>query len=133
MLTGLAMLLSAVLAVLSIVSLAKNFLISFNVSDNGYKTVLMVVLAVVCLLCAVIGYSEAYTVKDINVMEASPDINQAQVDLLKNTVPARTTAFIGAIGIGYVTYFLHLLLIANVSKNKQEEIKSSASRRWTHV
>lgn len=124
------MLLSAVLAGLSVISLVKNFLVNFNVSDSGWKTILIAALAVICLLCAVISYSEAYTIRDILVMQSSPELKQEEIDQLKNLIPLKTVIVNVSICIGYISYLLHMLLIRNVKAKKMREMESNTGRRW---
>lgn len=133
MYTGFIMLFSAVLAVLSIVSIVKNSLISFNVSDNGWKTILIVILGVVCLLCAAISYSDAYTIRDIMVMQLSTEMSQEKIDELNSLIHIKTIIITVFICIGYIAYLLHILLIMNVRKNKLKEIEAGTNRRWKHI
>lgn len=128
---GLIMLLAAVLAALSVVSLVKNFLVNFNVSDNGWKTILIAVLVVICLFCSLISYSEAYTIRDISSMQPSVELQQEELDQLKSQIPARTEAASVSICISFAAYLLHWLLIRNVKESKLKEMKSSKGRRWT--
>lgn len=127
---GLIMLLGIVLAGLSVISLVKNFLINFNVSDNGWKTVLVVILIAICLLGAVISYSEAFTIGDINNMQKSSNLSEETIQQLKELIPIKTITVNVSICIGYIAFFLHILLIKNIREMKQKERESNVNSRW---
>lgn len=125
------MLISAILAAFSAISLVKNFLVNFNISDNGWKTALIAVLIAICLFCALFGYTEAYTIRDISVMPPSSGETEDDIEQLRALIPQKTINTNISVCIGYAAYFLHILLIKNIRKNKQKEAESSADRRWT--
>lgn len=127
---GFMMLSGIVLAGLSVISLVKNFLINFNVSDSGWKTIMIVILIVICLLCALISYIEAFTIGDINVMQPTSNFDQEEIDQLKKLIPIKTITVNVSICIAYIAYFLHMLLIKNIRENKLKERESNANRRW---
>lgn len=127
---GLIMLLGIVLAGLSVISLVKNFLINFNVSDNGWKTILVAMLIAFCLLGAVISYIEAFTIGDINNLQQSSIQSEEQIQQLKALIPIKTITVNISICIGYIAFFLHLLLIKNIRENKRKEREANANSRW---
>jgi amino acid transporter len=127
---SLIMLLAFVLAGLSAISLVKNFLIHFNVSDNGWKTIMVVILIVICILCALISYSEAFTIGDINNMQQSSTLSEEAIQKLKELIPIKTIIVNVSIFIGYIAYFLHVLLIKNIKEIKRKEREANASNRW---
>ncbi len=128
---SLLMLISAALAVFSIISVVKNFLINFNASDNGWITALLVILLSVCLFCALIGYTEAFTIRDIKVMQPSPGVTEYDIEQMKELIPHRTINATIYVCIGYAVYLLHVLLMKNIKKNIQKKAESSADSRWT--
>jgi amino acid transporter len=127
---ALVMLLGIVLAGLSIISLVKNFLINFNVSDSGWKTILVALLIVIGLLGAVIGYVEAFTIGDINNMQQSSNLTEEAILQLKELIPIKIITIYASICIGYIAFFLHILLIKNIRENKRKEMESNANSRW---
>jgi amino acid transporter len=127
---ALVMLLGIVLAGLSIISLVKNFLIDFNVSDNGWKTILVVLLIVISLLGAVIGYVEAFTIGDINNMQPSSNVTEQAIQQLRELIPIKIITVYVSICIGYIAFFLHILLIKNIREIRRKEMESNAHSRW---
>lgn len=121
------MLISAILAGFSAISLVKNFLVNFNVSDNGWKTALIAA----CLFCALFGYTEAYTIRDISVMQPSFGMKEEDIMQLRELIPQKKVNTNISVCIGYAAYFLHTLLIKNIRKNKLKEIELNAEHRWT--
>ena len=129
---SLIMLVGIVLAVLSVISLVKNFLINFNVSDNGFKTISIVLLIAVCLISAAIGYSEAYTIGDIKNMLTTPNLRPEEIQQFKELIPIKTMTVNVSILIGCIAYFLHLLLLKNVKQDKLKQMESGANGRWKY-
>lgn len=129
---SLIILLSAALTVLSIISVVKNFLINFNVSDNGWKTALMALLIVVCLTCAIFSYIEAYGIREIKDMQPSPQFSQAQIEQLRLLIPMKTANVTKAIGIGAATYILHILMIRNAKEARRKAAEANAQYRWAN-
>lgn len=127
---ALVMLLGIVLAGLSIISLVKNFLINFNVSDNGWKTILVALLIAIALLGALIGYIEAFTVGDINNMQQSSNLTEEAIQKLRDLIPIKIVTIYVSICTGYIAFFLHILLIKNIKENKRKEMESNAHSRW---
>lgn len=127
---GLIMLLGIVLAGLSAISLVKNFLINFNVSDNGWKTISVVIMIIICLLCAVISYSEAFTIGDINNTLSTPNLQQEEIEQLKELIPIKIFTVNLSICIGYIAYSLHFLLIKSIGESKLRAMESNANGRW---
>lgn len=127
---GLIMLIGIILAGLSVISLVKNFLIDFNVSDNGWKTISIVILIVICLICAIISYSEAYTIGDINNTLSTPNLKQEEINQLKELIPIKIITVNISICIGLTAYFIHMLLFKNIKENKLREMESGANGRW---
>ena len=130
---ALAMILGAILAAISVISLVKNFLINFNISDNGWKTALIAMLIVICFLCALSSYTEAYTIGDINVMQVTSTTNQEDIEQLKSQIPFKRMTVIVSLCIGYTAFFVHMLLIKNIKNKNRLELETSASRRWSRI
>lgn len=127
----LLMLLSFILAALSVVSLVKNFFVNFNLSDNGWKTALIAVLIVICLLCAATGYSEAYTVRDIKAQLLTP-LSGEEIANLQAQIPIRTNISIMSIVSGYAAYGISAILISRIKKNKLMQIEKNKESRWAN-
>lgn len=130
---ALAMILGAILAAISVISLVKNFLINFNISDNGWKTALIAMLIVICFLCALSSYTEAYTIGDINVMQVTSTTKQEDIEQLKSQIPFKRMTVIVSLCIGYTAFFVHMLLIKNIKNKNRLELETSASRRWSRI
>jgi hypothetical protein len=118
------------LAVLSVISLVKNYLINFNVSDNGWKTLIVAILIVICLVSASISFSEAYTLSEINSLLSLPQTSREITEALERQIPIKTTNATVSICIGYVAYFLHQRLIKKIEEDKLKQIELNASKRW---
>ena len=125
------MLVSLVLAVLSVISVVKNLLVQFNVSDNGWKTVAVVILLVICLLTALVSYSEAFTIKDIKAILSVPEqATEESIRAMEKQLPTMTTNAIVSICIGYAAYVAHWQLLKKIHENKLKQIQSNVGTRW---
>jgi uncharacterized membrane protein required for colicin V production len=125
------MLLSFILAALSVVSLVKNFFVNFNLSDSGWKTALIAVLIVICLLCAATGYSESYTVRDIKAQLLTP-LSSEEIANLQAQIPIKTNISIMSNVIGYAAYLISAVLIGKIKKNKLRQIEKNKESRWAN-
>lgn len=125
------MLLSLILAALSVVSTVKNFLVSFNVSDNGWKTAIIAVLLVICLFGAATGYSEAYTVRDIKAQLLTP-LSSEESTNLQAQIPVRTNISIMSIVAGSAAYLISVILIGKIKRDKLMQIEKNKENRWAN-
>lgn len=125
----LMMIISAVLVGLVVVSTVKNFLIKFNLSDNGWITVLVVIMILACLFGALNGYVEAYTIRDISNMQESPNMTKAKIDQMKETIPQRMISTNVSLCIAIVAYILQVLMINGIKKNRLKELKANEIAR----
>lgn len=126
----LIMILGIGLVALATVSLVKNFLINFNVSDNGWKTISVAVLIALCLLFAAIAYSEAFTVREIkDRLSVSGSVTEKSVEL-QRMIPIKTATASVTIVLGCASYLLHLRQIKKIQDYKQQLIAKNASNRW---
>ncbi len=122
--------LSVILTALAAISLVKDFLIHFNVSDNGWKTAFAALLLVICFYCALLSYSGVCTVKDIYITLSMSQSSAADIERLENQLREMKVIAVASVGIGYGTYLLYLWLIRRFKENKMKQLELNKDQRW---
>lgn len=123
------MVLSLILAALAAISLVKDFLVYFNVSDNGWKTSLAAVLIAVCFFSVLLSYTGAYSVKGIYISLSMTQDTTVEASL-KNQLQTMIVMAVTSIGIGYGAYLLYLQQIKRFKENRMKQLELNKDQRW---
>ena len=120
MVTGI-IILNILLAVICTIFMVKNFLISNNLSDKGFKNIALAALVVVALFCALNGVwqgnivnqyiDQAKLYKNMDGNQITEMIEAGKRSILKSTI------------VGYISLIISFIVYRNIKKEIEKKLE----------
>jgi hypothetical protein len=120
-----AMILGIVLSVFSIVFIIKNYLINFKVSRKGYKSTVILFVAILTAILGVLVFNGGYRIQDIiNELEYAKDLTAEAINTYKYEQAILSRETVISMVSGCISFTVYYLLHRSI-KNEKVEAKGT--------